>query len=551
MPGVDARRTGFSLTELLVVVAVILILVAMLIVGVEAVYSYAMQLKCQHRLEQIGHACLMYASHHRGMYPSAWDYSRGQAWYEVLPATEYLSGDEVIACPGSEIEITSGEAGEEPGIPSEIQEGLFDALRWLDSKQNQTEGSAHRGRWEKDGHNWRCGPNGVTGLALLAFLGAGCSETHPEFGDTVRWAIEYLTSPSGQNDSGSFRESFYSQGICTMALADAHKIVGDADLKALARSGAQKGFNYLLNHQPDNGGYTYGGGDGGNCDQSVSGWCYQGIAESVKVGLPPNDPEYLTKADNWLDRIKRADGSSWYRINNSNQWDSTERMTAVALACRLLLGHKPDEADCVDQAGWLLNNDHINHMREYKNNNYDSTRVRQLYYVYYTTLAFFLMGDTAEHNYWSEWKEEFPDVVLACKTDDGDDMCYWPQLSERYVGGHGGITFCTALAAMSLEMAVGDYLPGSKWYKGGQHSYGYNKKLGLDLRSPAEDTIVVMDYLRSAIDTEDPLHYIAPRHSGRVNILCGDGRVKTVDPEDIIDEATEQIREELLTPEHD
>ena len=66
MRGAAVRRCcpirGFSLTELLVVVAVILVLVSILIIGTEAVYSRAMRLKCTHRMEQFWQACLMYAS---------------------------------------------------------------------------------------------------------------------------------------------------------------------------------------------------------------------------------------------------------------------------------------------------------------------------------------------------------------------------------------------------------------------------------------------------------------------------------------------------------
>jgi len=111
-----ARSLGFSLPELLVVVAVLLILASLLIVLSEDVYVQTMRLQCQHRLEQLGHACQMFANGHHGRFPKAWNNVEsmpggGQArrrWYQAL-ASYVNENTEVFACPLG-TDLAGGEA---------------------------------------------------------------------------------------------------------------------------------------------------------------------------------------------------------------------------------------------------------------------------------------------------------------------------------------------------------------------------------------------------------------------------------------------------------
>ena len=148
------RNTGFSLTELLVVIAVILVLMGILIVGVQSVYSHAAQVNCQHNLEQIGHACRMYSTSHDGMLPRAWDMHSGRLWYEAL-ASGYLDNWNVLACPSVGVPPSGGGGeGEFNTVARDNVDHLLEGLRWLRNRQETT------GAW---------GSKGATGLALLAF----------------------------------------------------------------------------------------------------------------------------------------------------------------------------------------------------------------------------------------------------------------------------------------------------------------------------------------------------------------------------------------------
>ena len=110
--------SGFSLTEVLAVVAILLILATLFIVSLSDVYTAAQLLKCQQRLEQIDKACRMFSTQHDGRELRALDRldntSSGR-WYEKL--LPYFDCNEVeearrhLNCPCADLVETSGEAG--------------------------------------------------------------------------------------------------------------------------------------------------------------------------------------------------------------------------------------------------------------------------------------------------------------------------------------------------------------------------------------------------------------------------------------------------------
>lgn len=86
-----SRTAGFSLSELLVVIAVILILLSLLSVGVSRSYTEAERLQCQQNLEQLGLACQMWSNEHDGHELAAVDTTTGRStlWFKAL--APYLS----------------------------------------------------------------------------------------------------------------------------------------------------------------------------------------------------------------------------------------------------------------------------------------------------------------------------------------------------------------------------------------------------------------------------------------------------------------------------
>jgi prepilin-type N-terminal cleavage/methylation domain-containing protein len=82
------RRRGFTLVELLVVIAVIAMLVALLLPAVQSVREAARQTQCQDRLHNLGVACHGYEGSHRTLPPGYVSFSE-YGRIGMLPAEDY------------------------------------------------------------------------------------------------------------------------------------------------------------------------------------------------------------------------------------------------------------------------------------------------------------------------------------------------------------------------------------------------------------------------------------------------------------------------------
>ncbi len=199
----------------------------------------------------------------------------------------------------------------------------------------------------KDGE-WDLGTmtTGATGLALLAFLAAGCGPSDPPHGKTVEKGLAYLMRH--QDDRGMIgtmksHEFLLCHGIATLALAEAWAIAGDDR----CRRAAQWALDYIAWARNPYLAWRYEP-RGGENDTHITTWLLTALKMGEVAGLDV-DPQAYTGAGRWIRIATGRSGRTGYNfpgsaparpehVYKSFPVEAVETMTAAGLWCRHLLG---------------------------------------------------------------------------------------------------------------------------------------------------------------------------------------------------------------------
>ncbi len=275
----------------------------------------------------------------------------------------------------------------------------------------------------------------MTGLALLAMLGAGNTHLDGKYKDNVKRGLEYLlTEQAGDGNLGGHSEKFafmYSHGIATLALSEAYAMTRDRRLLAPLQSAI--GYTVKSQH-PSTGGWRYQPADQG--DTSQLGWQLMALKSAELAGIPIPDAT-RSGMHRFLANVTSGDhgGLAAYRPRER----ASRPMTAEALVCRQFLGLARENLACNEAGDYVLgelpNGDRIN-----------------LYYWYYATLGMYQLQ--GEH--WRQWNTALTKTLIERQNTAGklagswDPDCIW--------AGYGGRVYSTSMAALSLEVYY-RYLP--------------------------------------------------------------------------------------------
>ncbi|MCX8039951.1 MAG: terpene cyclase/mutase family protein [Planctomycetota bacterium] len=357
------------------------------------------------------------------------------------------------------------------------------ALRWF-KKHQSPDGSWRASDYFQNctddgpkcepGKNHRNGENenaGLTGLALLCFLGAGYDHQTPnKYKQVVKKGIDWLLAH--QQPNGLFMDAYtYEQAIATMALAEAYAMTGDAALK----QPAQRAVDVILARRmplPEN--HAFRSEDGqpirglgwgdyreteGTAHASACGWSIQALKSAHSAGLDVKDG--LRGARVWLRHAWRAS----CRLQNIDiarldpyrdtttlayYWDcksdqarsigepnQIHNLAAIALLTGVFLGIP---------GGDPLLETTANHVMRY---DLPAQGLGNLYYTYYATFGIFQIGGAR----WQHWngimRERF---VSAQRKDPGCFDGSWDYIGNKHYGLDVGRLLSTALACLSLEV---------------------------------------------------------------------------------------------------
>ncbi|MFO0825188.1 MAG: prenyltransferase/squalene oxidase repeat-containing protein [Gemmataceae bacterium] len=317
------------------------------------------------------------------------------------------------------------------GGSEEGEEAVMLGLAWLTQVQKAD------GGWVYDGGRARdTAP--ATGMAVLAFLGAGQSHKEGRYKQTVQAGLDWLikdleTSQSPR--SGHFKGAFdmYGQGIATLALCEAYAMTQDADL----REPAQRALDYIQKGQGVNGSWGYQAP--GTGDTSIVGWQVQALHAGQLAGLNVDD-KVIKKAVAFLEQVSPGQTKSSYGYDNSGRAAPGTSLTAIGLLCRYYIdGWRRHNAAFVEGTKGLMK-------RAPKPDQSGKFPIDvDLYYYYYATqVVRFLGGDE-----WKDWNEGvkeldgtrkggMPDWLISIQNRTRADRGSWNPPRDQWIGPNCG-----------------------------------------------------------------------------------------------------------------
>ncbi|GDY12702.1 hypothetical protein LBMAG53_15800 [Planctomycetota bacterium] len=360
---------------------------------------------------------------------------------------------------------------------SKASESAVEAgLRWLSRHQSQA------GHWPLMTYQNNCqedgpkcepaerhrGPSddiGITGLALLCFLGAGYDHIVPsKHKQVVRKAVDMLVAAQGA--SGEFmqegRPHNYAQAMAVMALAEAYAMTGDQALRPVVEKGVQV---ILARRVPATaagpvpwvwGDFTESKADG--MATSSSSWNLQALKSCIAAGIDVGNgwdsgkqwlnaiwrasTVYLGKDPDRLDPYTDETGLAYrYNPETSQVSHFSPRSNTHDLGCiGLLIGLFQGRAPGDPMISTLANYEMRHHLpTAYPCNNY---------YAYYNTLAFFQIGGEA----WKTWNGSVRDIfVNSQRSDPGCFDGSWDP-GQHFSAQQTGRPLSTVLNILILEV---------------------------------------------------------------------------------------------------
>jgi hypothetical protein len=306
------------------------------------------------------------------------------------------------------------------------------ALNWLAAAQQPD------GRWTSPVFSAEAGEwsyhVGVTGLAILAFLGEGHTGRGGEFSMTVRRGLDFLLAEQGATGLiGPERGNYmYNHGIAALALQEAALMTKDEGLHTAAAAAVA----LILKAQTDEGGWGYVLKSVDN-DTSVSGWQIATL-RLAKLGGNQGVIPALVAASGRIRMSTDSDGRVGYRgkLQFPNGYLA---LTAVGMFAHQMSSHTSDPALLTRQAEILLERSPI------AGTDGGAYPQNDLYFAFFGSMAMHQKGGEA----WTRWWEPLKERLLKAQGPDGA----WPAAFDRWTV-YGGAVYTTALSTLILETPV-------------------------------------------------------------------------------------------------
>jgi hypothetical protein len=340
------------------------------------------------------------------------------------------------------------------GGGSGTEDAVRAALRWLARHQSAD------GSWAAAGFSAQCagdkcsGPGGRdfdtgdTGLALLAFLGAGFSHLSRDefadparpgktlrFGDAVKNGLKWLVAQQDADGCIGPRRGhyMYDHAIAALALSEAYGMTNASTLQIPA----QKAVDFLVAAQNPGKGWRYVALSGDN-DTSVTGWAAMALKSAEMSGLQfPKSCYEGTRA--WFDEVTEGTYSRVGYTRKAGPKDSLA-LTAIGVMCRIFMDKNKADPRLSNGCDLLLRDKPKWEPKEI-----------DYYYWYYGSLALFQFDGPGGAK-WRAWNDDMKNVLVknqntastGCRNGSWEPADRWSR--------QGGRVYATAINALTLEV---------------------------------------------------------------------------------------------------
>ncbi|MCE9614583.1 MAG: hypothetical protein K8T26_09925 [Lentisphaerae bacterium] len=327
----------------------------------------------------------------------------------------------------------------ELGGSEDTERAVERALTWLATVQSADghwDVNEFRGVAQCGGAGDRTdGDVGVTGLALLAYLGAGYTQDRGDYRDPIRKALDWLIA--GQEANGDLRRGgqLYVQAMATAALCESFSLTGDERLREPARRAVQ----FIMEAQNPEAGWRYEPRE--DSDTSVTGWQVLALKSAEIAGFTV-PPQHFAWTARWLEKVRRGPAGGLYAYKEGH--GPTPVMTAEGWFCQLFMGQDERTRGTDESMRYVMENLPV----------WDpGTRgVIHYYYWYYATLAMHLSGVPE----FEVWNQALRVALLKGQRTSGPAKGSWDPVDQ--LGERGGRLYSTTMATLCLEVYY-RYLP--------------------------------------------------------------------------------------------
>jgi hypothetical protein len=333
------------------------------------------------------------------------------------------------------------------GGSAEGEEAVMLGLAWLTQVQKRD------GNWAYESGPHTGDHAAATGMAVLAFLGAGQSHKEGRFKPTVQAGLDWLVknANAGQvRNRGMFNTitNMYSQGIAALALCEAYGMTRDPALKPAA----QAAIDYIQKAQGPRGSWGYVAGT--DNDTSILGWQIQALHAARLTQDLVVDDKVIERAIRFLNFVSPGQTKSAYGYSTPDGAQPATALTAIGLLCRYYINDWRRDTAGFDQGARGL-------MRRAPA---PPARQVDMYYYYYATQVVRFYGGEE----WKTWNEGapgadskrrggLPDVLLGLQVRTPAGRGSWDPAVDRNETSLTFGTYCgrlgtTCMCLLTLEV---------------------------------------------------------------------------------------------------